>query len=139
MNFLHNSRVVLIRIGKVLPFIVCLLVFVSYTESLFALATEDFIVYDEEIILRKPISWFIGQYFEYNIQMLAVLCIISVAIETCKWNKLACVYLGANLYEKYWFNGHIYDIEVYYVVILVNMLVSGYLIYRGMKILVKNT
>lgn len=130
---------VLIRIGKVLPFIICMLVLVSYTESLFALTTEDFVAWGDEVILRKPISWFIGQYFEYNIQMLAVLCIISVAIETCKWNKLACVYLGANLYEKYWFNGHVYDIEVYYVVILVNMLVSGYLIYRGMKILVKNT
>lgn len=83
MNYIHRTRVFLIRIGKALPFILCSLVFVSYSESLFALATSDFLYYDGVYVLNKPVSWLIGSYFEYNVQMLVVLFIISIAIETC--------------------------------------------------------
>ena len=136
-GIIHKTRVALIRIGKVLPFIICFIVLVSYAEGLFALTTNDFIIYDEEVILRKPISWFIGSYFEYNIQMLFVLVIISFAIETCIYNKLACGYLGVNLYEKSFFASHEYEITIYIAVCVVNILVCLYLVWKGIQILRK--
>jgi hypothetical protein len=81
-----------------------------------------------------PISFFIGQYFEYNLQMLAVLCVISVAIETCIYNKLACLYLGVNLLEKSYFDFEL-DIWQIYIIATANLIVSGYFAYKGFKIL----
>lgn len=133
MNLIYNTRVVLINIGKMLPFLLCTLVLISYSESGLSLMTENFIAYDGEVLLYKPISWFIGSYFEYNAQMLVVLIIISIAIETCVWNKLSCIYLGFNLFEKDWFANHEYDTEIYYIVIAINILICAYLIYKGLK------
>lgn len=134
-NTIYKTRVALIRIGKVLPFLICALLVVSYAESAFALATDDFVVYDDEIILNKPVSWLVGDYFEYNLQMLAVLCIISIAVETCIWNKLACAYLGINLYEKSFFETHVYDNEIYYAVICANIIIAAWITYKGLRIL----
>ena len=113
MNIIYNARISLIRIGKVLPFIVCLVASISYFESCWALCTENYILYDSYVILNKPISFFIGRYFEYNLQMLVVLCVISVAIETCIYNKLACLYLGVNLLEKSYFDFELEQTTIY--------------------------
>lgn len=133
---INKARRFLIEIGKVLPFIVCFLLFLHYTECCISLLFENYLVYDNCIILNMPISFFIGQYFEYNLQMLVVLCVISVAIETCIYNKLACLYLGVNLLEKSYFDFEM-DILLIYIISIVNMLVSGYLTYKGIKILIK--
>lgn len=135
-SILFNARVALIRIGKMLPFFICALVLISYTEGAFSLATDDFLYYDDMVIPNKPISWLIGAYFEYNVQMLIVLCIISVAIETCIWNKLACLYLGINLLEKYWFASHEYEVTIYICVCDVNIVVCAWLCWKGLKILI---
>ena len=119
-------RRLLIRIGKVLPFIICLLVCVNYTESLFSLATNGLIEWNGTTILHTPISFFIGQYFEYNVQMLVVLVIISCAVETCLFNKLACLFLCINLLEKSYFD---FELEptIIYIICLANILVASYL------------
>lgn len=137
-GFIYKARVILIRLGKALPFIICFIVLISYAESLISLSTGDFIVYDDEIIPRKRLSWLIGQYFEYNAQMLAVLFIISFAIETCIYNKLSCLYLGVNLFEKYWFAGHETDINTCIAVCSVNIVVAVYLTYKGIRMLTIN-
>lgn len=134
MNVIYNARISLIRIGKVLPFIVCLVASISYFESCLALCTENYILYDSYVILNKPISFFIGQYFEYNLQMLVVLCVISVAIETCIYNKLACLYLGVNLLEKSYFDFEM-DLWLIYGICTVNIVISTFLIYKGIKTL----
>ena len=131
---INQARRLLINIGKMLPFIVCFLVLLNYAESLCAMMTEDYLSYDGCIILNTPIAFYIGSHFEYNIQMLVVLCVISVAIETCIYNKLACLYLGVNLLEKSYFD---FELEPYqiYVIIAVNLLASGFFVYKGVKIL----
>lgn len=138
MNIIYNARIYLIRIGKVLPFIVCLVASISYLESCLALCTENYILYDSYVILNKPISFYIGQYFEYNLQMLVVLCVISVAIETCIYNKLACAYLGINLLEKSYFD---FDFEptTIYIICLANIIVAGYLTWKGISIYLHKT
>ena len=63
---LNKIRAMLINIGKALPFILCAVIFVSYTETLFALATNDFVLYNGSLIQNKRLSWFLGLFFEYN-------------------------------------------------------------------------
>ena len=131
---INAFRRLLIRIGKVLPFMVCFLVCFCYTESLYALITEDYLLYDDVVILNTKASFFIGSYFEYNLQMLVVLCIISIAIETCIYNKLACVYLGINLLEKSYFDFELEPTTIY-IICLANILVAGYLTVKGLRII----
>ena len=136
MNIIRLARVRLISIGKFLPFVICSFVALSYIESLFALACNNYILYDSYAVLDKPISFFIGRYFEYNVQMLAVLVIISFAVETCVYNKLACLYLGINLIEKSYFDFELEPTTIY-IICAANILVSGYLTYKGIRILLK--
>lgn len=130
-------RVVLIRTGKTLPFILCFMVFVSYTETAFALALGSFSEWNGYIIPYKPVSWFLGQYFEYNIQMLLVLTITSIATNTCVWNKLACLYLAVNLIEKYWLESNCLQLVAIGFICFLNMTVSSYITYKGIKALLK--
>lgn len=130
-------RRLLIRIGKVLPFLLCFLVLVNYSETLISLATSDYLEYDGIVISNTRISFFIGHYFEYNPQMLVVLCIVSIAISTCFYNKLACLYLGVNLIEKYHFDFELEPTTIY-IICLANILVAGYLTYKGIRILINN-
>lgn len=137
MNLIYKSRVALINIGKVLPFIVCAIVFVGYAETTFSLVTNDYIVWDGNIIPNTPITRFIGLYFEYDIIMLVILLTISVAIETCCWNKLAIVYLCIQLYEKNYFQNMELYTETIYIIAVANIIVSGFFVYKGAKMLIK--
>lgn len=131
---INKFRRLLIRIGKVVPFVLCLLVCSNYTETLLALLTNDYLEWSGVIILNTRLSFLIGNYFEYNVQMLIVLCIISIAVETCIYNKLACVYLGVNLIEKSYFNFELEPTYIY-IICIINILVAGYLTWKGIKIL----
>ena len=133
---IHKFRRLLINIGKVLPFVACFLACLNYAETSFSLATSDLIVWDGIIIPNTPISFAIGNYFEYNFQLLFVLVVISIAIETCVYNKLACIYLTINLLEKSYF---VYELEpmTIYIICAANIIVSSYLTFKGLKILWK--
>lgn len=135
-TFITHTRFTLIKVGKVLPFIVCFVVCISYTEDIFALLTNSYIEFEDGVYLSKSLSWFIGNYFKYDVITLLVLTIISIAIETCIYNKLSCAYLGVNLIEKSYFDFEIEPIYIY-VICVANIIVAGYLIYRGIKNLLK--
>lgn len=132
---IHKARIWLIRLGKVLPFVVCFIVMLSYSETMFNLATNDLNDWCGVVIPNKPISWLIWQYFEYNLQMLVVLVILSIAISTCIYNKMACVYLGINLAEKSYFDFEL-EITTIYIICLANIIVAGYLTLKGVQILI---
>ena len=132
-------RKLLIRIGKILPFVVCFLICINYSETAFALATNNLLQWGGVLIPNTPISFFIGAYFEYNLQMLVVLFIVSIAIETCWANKACCVYLGVNLYEKSYFaNVELYT-EYIYAICAANIIVSAYFVYKGLSIYLHKT
>lgn len=131
---IHRARIWLIRLGKVLPFVVCFIVMLSYSETIFNLATNDLNDWCGIVIPNKPISWFISGYFEYNLQMLVVLVILSIAIQTCVYNKLACGYLGVNLAEKSYFDFELEPTTIY-IICLANIIVAGYLTLRGINII----
>lgn len=131
---INKFRRLLINIGKVLPFILCFIVLVSYTESCVALFNDRFIQYDGFILPNTNISFAINKYIEYDWQTLFVLVVISVAIETCVYNKLACLYLAINLAEKSHFDFELEPTTIY-IICAANIIASGYLTYKGIKIL----
>lgn len=135
-TFITKTRITLIHIGKVLPFIVCFIVFLSYAEDVYALSFGNYMEFSDGAYLKKPLSWFIGEYFKYDIITLSVLIILSIAIETCVYNKLACGYLGINLAEKSYFDFELEPTTIY-IICIVNILVAGYLTFKGIKILLK--
>lgn len=133
---INKFRRILIRIGKVLPFVICFLVLLNYIECIVALLLNNYIIYDNVVILYTNFSFIINTFVEYDIQILIVLCVISIAIETCIYNKLACGYLGINLAEKSYFDFELEPTTIY-IICLANILVAGYLTYKGIKILLK--
>ena len=137
MNFVYKARVILIRGGKLLPFVLCFMVMLTYTETAFSCALSDFNNYSGYVIPYKPIAWIIGRYFEYNLQTIIILSIVSFAIETCFYNKLACCYLAINLLEKSMFTFEM-ELSTIYVVCAANVVAAGYLTYKGVKIILFN-
>ena len=134
--FITRTRVALIEIGKAAPFIVCFVVFISYTEDIFALSFHRYLQFSDGTYLDKPVSWFIGNYFKYDTVSLFVLVVLSYAVQTCVYNKLACLYLAVNLFEKSFFDFEM-DALMIYAICTANIIVSGYLTYKAIKILLK--
>lgn len=125
-------RKLLIRFGKVLPFAICTLALINYAETAFALATSDYFMYDGIVIPNTPLSFLVGLYFEYNLQFLLVLIIISIATSTCVYNKLACIYLGFNLLEKSYFDFELEPTYIY-MICITNIIICGFFCYKGVK------
>lgn len=137
MNIANNARRLLINLGKALPFIVCFLVFLSYMEGTCAVLTENYIYFRDYVLPNKPISFAIGEYFEYDIMSVLVMFIISVAVETCVWNKLAVLYLALHLVLKSYLD---FELEPYaiYAISISQILISGFFVYKGVRILLSN-
>lgn len=137
MNIANKARFFLIRLAKVLPFLICFIVLVSYIETCLSLATSNFVIWSDYITPNKTFSWWIAQYFEYDWTTMVVLIVLSISVETCLWNKLAILYLCLNLYEKSLFS----DIELYeeyiYAIAVTNMAICAFLCYKGIKTLTK--
>lgn len=134
-NFITKTRVTLIQIGKIAPFVVCFVVFISYTEDVYSLMFDRYVEFSDGVYLRKDLSWFIGNYFKYDLATLSFLVVLSCAIETCIYNKLACVYLGINLAEKSYFDFEL-EITTIYIICLANIIASAYLTYKGLNIII---
>ena len=135
-NFITKTRVTLIQIGKIAPFVVCFVVFISYAEDVCSLMFDRYVEFSDGVYLRKDLSWFIGNYFKYDLATLSFLVVLSYAIETCVFNKLACGYLGINLLEKSYFDFEIEPTAIY-LICLANIIVAGYLTLKGLRILTK--
>ena len=131
---INSFRRLLIRIGKILPFVLCFIVCISYTESLYG----NIIVYGDISFIETPISFFVAEYFEYDLLSLIVMLTISVAIETCYWNKLAIIYLCINLYERSYFATTEISEEAALLFAILNIITSGFLAFKGIYLLIHN-
>lgn len=131
---IHWFRTLLIRVAKILPFVFCFILILSYCECIVSLCIGSFSNYESYSIPCKPISWAIAGIAEYGWNTLAILAILSIAVETCIWNKLSIIYLGLNIYEKDFFG----SIELYEETVIItcaaNIIVAAFLVYKGCKI-----
>jgi len=130
-------RRLLINFGKVLPFVLCFVLLVSYIECCVSLYIEDFMIYKDSITLNTPISFWLADKFEYDYLTLFAMTILSYAVETCMWNKIGILYLVFQLA----FKNYIADFELeptaIYIICLANIIIAGYLTFKGIKILLR--
>lgn len=91
-------RRLLIRIGKILPFVLAFILFVNYVEILYAVASgqmyEDI---DGCYVYATPISSFIGDIVYIDYLDVLLMYIMSVALELCWRNRMAIHYITLSL------------------------------------------
>ena len=135
MNLVYNSRIGLIRVAKVFPFVLCFIVLISLLETLFALALSDFVVFDGGIIPNTPFAWFVAEKYEIGIYSVLLAIFLSIAFETCIWNKASEVYLLIYLKQQVYFP----TIELYpeyiYLICIINIALCSFFCYKGLRIL----
>ena len=135
MNLVYKSRIGLIRFAKVFPFVLCFIVLVSLSETLFALILSDFVVFDGGITPNTHFAWFVAEKYEIGIYSVLLAIFLSIAFETCIWNKTSEVYLLAYLKQQVYFP----TIELYpeyiYAICIANILICSFFCYKGIRIL----
>jgi hypothetical protein len=138
MNLVYKARVGLIRFAKVFPFILCLVVLISLLETLFALSLNNFVVFDCGIIPNTPFAWLIAEKYEIGIYSVLLAIFLSIAFETCVWNKASEIYLLVYLKQQVYFQ----TIELYpeyiYAICIANILVCAFFCYKGIRIFLKS-
>ena len=138
MNFVYKSRIGLIRFAKVFPFLLCFVMLISLSETLFALALSNFVVFDGGIIPNTPFAWFVGEIYEIGIYSVLLAIFLSVVFETCVWNKASEIYLLVYLRQQTYFP----TIELYpeyiYAICIANILICGFFCYKGINIFLKS-
>lgn len=135
---INKFRRLLIRLGKILPFVMCAFVFACYCESLFALSFNKYVMYQDSLVLNTPISFAIASKVQYDIFTLFIILVISISVETCRWNKLALLYLFVQLGEKSYFTKVELYAEYIYFIITLNLLICAFFVYKGITIITKH-
>lgn len=131
-------RKLLIRVGKVIPFVFAFIVVISHIESIFAILNDDIVLdFEGYYTYNVPISNYIGNIVYIDWFDVLLLYILAVALEFCLRNMLAVHYLLLNLAVRTLVE-HFY-IESGIVVGLASfMALAGlYCVYGGIKILLK--
>ena len=134
MNFANDARRALIRFGKAQPFILCFVVCVAYIEVSYALFDENYLYFYDCTIVNTPINFYLAKIVEYDWFVVIVSLMISLAIEVCKWNLYATLFLIVQLIEKSYLTFELEPTYIY-IICLANILVAGYLTYKGIRIL----
>lgn len=91
-------RKLLIRVGKVIPFVFAFIVVISHIESIFAILNDDIILdFEGYYTYNIPISNYIGNIVYIDWFDVLLLYVLAVALEFCWRNMLAVHYLLLNL------------------------------------------
>ena len=129
-------RKILIRTGKIIPFVFAFVVALSYIESIYAVSNEIMVAdTDGGYVYYLPIRNYIGNIVYIDWFDVLLLYILAIALEFCWRNMLAVHYLLLNLAVRTLVE-HFY-IESGIVVGLASfMALAGlYCVYGGFKIL----
>ena len=135
MNLVYKSRIGLIRFAKVFPFLLCFIVLISLSETLFALLISDFVIFDGGITPNTPIAWFIASKYEFEIYSVLAAIFLSVAFETCVWNKVSEIYLLVFLKQQTYFPTIELYTEYIYAICIANILTCSFFCYKGIRII----
>ena len=132
-------RKLLIRVGKVIPFVFAFIVVISHIESIFAILKDD-IILDLEgyYTYNVPISNYIGNIVYIDWFDVLLLYVLAVALEFCWRNMLAVHSLLLNLAVRTLVE-HFYIESGIVVGIASFMALAGlYCVYGGIKILLSS-
>ena len=114
MNLVYKSRIGLIRFAKVFPFLLCFIVLISLSETLFSLLISDFVILDGSLTPNTPLAWLIADKYEFEIYLLVLL-------------KQQTYFPTIELY-----------IEYIYAICIANILICAFFCYKGITIFLKN-
>jgi len=129
-------RKLLIRVGKVIPFVFAFIVVISHIESIFAILNDDIVLdFEGYYTYNVPISNYIGNIVYVDWFDVLLLYVLAVALEFCWRNMLAVHYLLLNLAVRTLVE-HVYIESGIVVGIASFMALAGlYCVYGGFKIL----
>lgn len=129
-------RKLLIRVGKVIPFVFAFIVVISHIESIFAILNDDIVLdFEGYYTYNVPISNYIGNIVYIDWFDVLLLYVLAVALEFCWRNMLAVHYLLLNLAIRTLVE-HVYIESGIVVGIASFMALAGlYCVYGGFKIL----
>ena len=132
-------RKLLIRLGKVIPFVFAFIVVISHIESVYAILNDDIILDLEGCdSYNVPISNYIGNIVYIDWFDVLLLYVLAVALEFCWRNMLAVHYLLLNLAVRTLVE-HFYIESGIVVGIASFMALAGlYCAYGGITIFLKN-
>ena len=138
MNLVYKSRIGLIRFAKVFPFLLCFIVLISLSETLFALLLSDFVILDGSLTPNTPLAWFIADKYEFEIYSVLAAIFLSIAFETSVWNKASEIYLLVLLKQQTYFPTIELYIEYIYAICIANILICAFFCYKGITIFLKS-
>lgn len=132
-------RKLLIRVGKVIPFVFAFVVALSYIESIYAVSNEIMIADTYgDFVYYLHISNYIGNIVYIDWFDVLLLYVLAVALEFCWRNMLAVHYLLLNLAVRMLVE-HFYIESDIVVGIAIFMVLAGlYCTYGGITIFLKN-
>ena len=132
------ARKCIIYIGKYTPFLVVALVTFANLETFYAWLFDRYIEIDSTTIYYKPISWWIGHYFELSSFWLVLFVVLSFGVEACVWNKICIVSLTISLAEKHYFAHHSINETHFICIVLINIIIGVILVHKGLRIFAKS-
>ena len=132
----HLFRKLLIRIGKVIPFVLAFVVVLGYVEIIYAHGNNLTVMIDDEFeTYYTPLSNFIGNIIYIDWFDVLLLYIIAFALEFCKYNLRAVHYLLLNLAVRFVLE-HFYLPNHVLIHLCAFMALAGlYCVYGGINIL----
>ena len=132
----YSARKALINLGKLFPFLLCVVVGLQYVEMLFSSILSHFCIYGGVVMPYMPLSSIVARFYEYDFISVVFTLILAYAIETCKWNKMAIAYLLFNLLEKQYLTMPLYIDEIC-IICVANLMAIFYLLWKGINIVLK--
>ena len=129
-------RKMLVRLGKIIPFVLAFVLFVGYTETIYAIISNNTIIDAEEnIVYNLPISFFLADIVYIDWLDVLLVWILCVALELCKYS-FRCAYLITLNLPFRWLVEHVSMSDGTIISIASFMALAGlYCVYGGIKVL----
>lgn len=132
----HLFRKLLIRIGKVIPFVLAFIVVLGYVEIIYAHGNNLTVMIDDEFeTYYTPLSNFIGNIIYIDWFDVLLVWILCFALELCKYSFRCAYYLLLNMFVRaaleyfYLDNGIVVGLASFMA------LLGLYCVYGGIKVL----
>ena len=129
----NKARRVLINLGKSLPFFLCGILLIHYTETLYAMVLEDYVMYEGCYVANTDVSFMIANVFEYDMMIVLLVAVTCIAIETCRWNRIAVCYLALHILFKQYVESIELEQNVIVTLCIANIAICAFLIFKGVK------
>lgn len=131
-------RKLLIRLGKIIPFVLVFILLVGYVETIYAIITNNTEADAEDnIVYYMPITFFISEKVFVDWLDVLLVWILCVALELCKYS-FRCAYLITLNLPYRWLVEHVSMSDDTIISIASFMALAGLrCVYGGIKVLLK--